>query len=406
MIRKIHRRGKRVLVIDIRWKKPDGSKGRYRHDAQVQTLAAATAEERRLVANITQYGDIHEPRGELRSEVAVEGRKLIAATSNSRDDAEPTKSTTFGEVVAKYRATYMVTDLKVTTRKGYGQVLDAVLLPRFADRPIVRLDGEAAVKLDLELTKEKLAKSTRNNAQIVLRSVLRFAKERGDLREIPPGLPRLKRPEPSILEIPTDDQVTEILRLACPTQRRAFGLMAFAGLRPNEVRALLRRDMKLRRDGDQAVGGFLSIREGLSFGETHTPKTGVREVPIARRLAVLLGDVEKGPRDGHLAVTVEGEPWGQYGLDRAFERVRDRAGLAGWSVYSLRHYAITSWLRKGVPVHVVQKMAGHKNLATTQHYVHFLKGDLEEAARRIDDDHGSHRQRGDGEANGSPDKAA
>ena len=311
MIRKIDRRGKRVLVIDIRWKKPDGSKGRYRHDAQVQTLAAATAEERRLVANITQYGDIHEPRGELRSEVAVEGRKLIAATSNSRDDAEPTKSTTFGEVVAKYRATYMVTDLKVTTRKGYGQVLDAVLLPRFADRPIVRLDGEAAVKLDLVLTKEKLAKSTRNNAQIVLRSVLRFAKERGDLREIPPGLPRLRRPEPSILEIPTDDQVTEILRLACPTQRRAFGLMAFAGLRPNEVRALLRRDMKLRRDGDQAVGGFLSIREGLSFGETHTPKTGVREVPIARRLAVLLGDVEKGPRDGHLAVTVEGEPWGR-----------------------------------------------------------------------------------------------
>ena len=87
-------------------------------------------------------------------------------------------------------------------------------------------------------------------------------------------------------------------------------------------------------------------------------------------------------------------------------RASPGAGLAGWSVYSLRHYAITSWLRKGVPVHVVQKMAGHKNLATTQHYVHFLKGDLEEAARRIDDDHGSHRQRGDGEVNGSPDKAA
>jgi site-specific recombinase XerD len=64
---------------------------------------------------------------------------------------------------------------------------------------------------------------------------------------------------------------------------------------------------------------------------------------------------------------------------------RDRAGLAGWSVYSLRHYAITNWLRKGISVHVVQKMAGHRDLSTTQHYVHFLKADLEDAARRLDD---------------------
>ncbi len=105
--------------------------------------------------------------------------------------------------------------------------------------------------------------------------------------------------------------------------------MAYAGLRPNEVRALPRRDMKLRRE---------------------------------------------------------------YGLDSAFERVRDRAGLAGWSVYALRHYAITTWLRRGIPVHVVQKMAGHRNLATTQHYVHFLKADLEDAARRLDADVRLHAQ--------------
>lgn len=164
-----------------------------------------------------------------------------------------------------------------------------------------------------------------------------------------------------------------------------------SGLRPNEVRALLRRDMKLRREGDAPVGGFLSIREGLSYGETHTPKTGVREVPISRALAALLANVEKGPREGHVALTTEGEPWGQYGLDQAFERVRDRAGLAGWSVYSLRHYAITTWLRRGIPVHVVQKMAGHRNLETTQHYVHYLKTDLEDAARLLDDDRGNGR---------------
>lgn len=376
MIRKIERRGQRVLVIDIRFRKPDGSKGRYRHDAQVQTMAAATAEERRILATLAQYGQVHEPRPEAPKEAPM-----------------PTRLT-FGEVAAKYRGSFMLTDLKVTSRRGYASVLTSVLLPKFKHRPIGEVDGEAAAKLDLELTKNKLAKSTRNNVQIVLRSVLRFAVEKKDLDAMPSGLPHLKQPAPSILEIPTDDQVTKILQLACPTQRLALGLMAYAGLRPNEVRALLRRDVQLRREGDAPVGGFLSIREGRSYGEVHTPKTGKREIPIARPLAQLLGPVEEGPRDSHVALTRKGKPWGQYGLDRAFARVRDRAGFAGWSVYALRHYAITSWLRKGIPIHVVQKMAGHRNLATTQHYVHFLKADLEDAARRLNDDRGHDRERG------------
>jgi site-specific recombinase XerD len=81
--------------------------------------------------------------------------------------------------------------------------------------------------------------------------------------------------------------------------------------------------------------------------------------------------------------TRKGEPWGQYGLAQAFDRARNKVGLSGWSVYSLRHYAITSWLRRGIPVHVVQKMAGPKHLATTQRYVHFLRTDLEAAAERL-----------------------
>ena len=83
MIRKIDRRGKRVLVIDIRYTKPDGSKGRFRHDAQVQTMPAATAEERRLVANIAQHGDVHEPVGERRMKATAPERRLVPAASNN-----------------------------------------------------------------------------------------------------------------------------------------------------------------------------------------------------------------------------------------------------------------------------------------------------------------------------------
>jgi hypothetical protein len=47
-VRIVKRRGKRRLVLDIVYTQPDGSQGRFRRDAEVQLLAAARAEERRL----------------------------------------------------------------------------------------------------------------------------------------------------------------------------------------------------------------------------------------------------------------------------------------------------------------------------------------------------------------------
>jgi integrase len=183
--------------------------------------------------------------------------------------------------------------------------------------------------------------------QAVLRSVLRFAVGRGYLSEPPGDLPRHKPIGQSILEIPSDEEVDKILGGAAEEQRLAFGLMGYAGLRPNEVRALRRRDVRLRWENGEAVGGFVSVRGEQSFGETHTPKTGQREIPITPPLARLLVGVEQGARDGLVAVNRQGRPWGQTGLVQAFERVRKRVGLEGWSVYCLRHYAITSWLRAG-----------------------------------------------------------
>ncbi|MDI1476417.1 hypothetical protein [Polyangium sp. y55x31] len=64
----------------------------------------------------------------------------------------------------------------------------------------------------LELSKRELSQSTRNNTQIVLRSVLRFAKARGYIARVPEGLPRLKPIGQCILEIPTDEEVDRIPR--------------------------------------------------------------------------------------------------------------------------------------------------------------------------------------------------
>lgn len=374
-VRKVDRNGETRLLIDIQYKTRDGKRARFRKDAEIQTMTAARAEEKRYIVNIAQFGEPYEPS------------PVPSVSSNDAQEAPAavdTEKKTFAVAVDEFRQTYMITELKVTTRRGYESVLQANLLPRFGDLAIDKVDGKAASELDLDLTKRKLTQATRNNTQIVLRTVLRFAKNREYIDDAPTNLPRLKPVGQHVLEIPTDDQVDLILDMAIDAHRLTFALMSDAGLRPNEVRALRCKNVQLKWENGEAIGGFITVREGRSYGEIHTPKTGQREIPISRALAKLLAPViEHAPRDKHVAVSGRGKPWSQWGIDSTFGRVSQHAGVEGWSVYCLRHYAITSWLRAGIPVHVVQRMAGHSNLSTTQRYVHFLKGDLEEAARRL-----------------------
>ncbi|HRI72604.1 MAG TPA: site-specific integrase, partial [Polyangium sp.] len=359
-VRKVDRNGESRLLIDIQYKTPDGKRARFRTDAELQTMTAARAEEKRYVLNIAQYGTPYEP----------------SATTNGADEpdeAEPKK--TFAEVVDEYRSTFMVTDLKVTSRRGYNSVLRGTLVPRFGEWSIDQINGKAAADLDLELTKRKLGRATRNNNQVVLRSVLRFAKTRGYIEDQPRNLPRLKPVGQQVLEIPSDEQVDRIIESAIDSHRLTFTLMSDAGLRPNEVRALRCKGVQLKWENDEPIGGFITVREGRSYGEIHSPKTGQREIPISRDLARRHAPVvQNASREKHVACNDDGDPWGQHGIDQAFGRTAERAKVEGWSVYCLRHYAITSWPRAGIPVHVVQRMAGHVNLSTTQRYVHFLKG--------------------------------
>ena len=130
-VRKDERRGK--LVMDLGYRTPHGKTARYRRDAQVQTLIAARAEERRLMALISQYGRPVEPAANQTNSVEIE------------DNDAPVEKT-FAEVVAEYQATYMITDLKVTSRRGYHSVLRGALLPRFGQLRIsqVKCGGRSA----------------------------------------------------------------------------------------------------------------------------------------------------------------------------------------------------------------------------------------------------------------------
>src|ERR1700761_3255845 len=100
--------------------------GRYRKEGQVQTMAAATAEERRILTNLAQYGEPHEPKPEA----------MVVAHKD--EPAVPS----FSEAVELFRRTTAITDLKPSSRAGYDEVFRTRLNPRLGDMPIDRIKLE------------------------------------------------------------------------------------------------------------------------------------------------------------------------------------------------------------------------------------------------------------------------
>ena len=360
-IRKEERGDKPRWVIDIPYRTPDGRRARYRRDAQVQTRAAAEGEHRRLLGELARTGT------------------LEAAQAAAPEAAEQPRSCTFNEATKYYRGSHMQTRLKPSTRAGYNRWLESLLLPRFGEQPLSELGGKALAELDAELVADGLKPSTRANIHCVYRSVLGCAVDAGFLPELPrfPPLPKVGR---QIVRPMRTEHVEQLLAVCSSSARLALSLMAFAGLRPSEVRGLRWCDVDLK-------SGVLGIRRGMIVGEETTPKSHHhRAVPLSTPLRAILEPLatQRHSPWSEVALTAQGQPWGDFGLHQAFGRAQKRAGLQGWSPKSLRHYFVTELFGRGASAPVIQKLVGHSDLATTQRYADVDADDLRGAIALLD----------------------
>lgn len=330
-------------------------------------MAGARAEERRRLVYLAEHGD---PAGPVEQD---------APPADDTAPAPP-KPITFTEAVAVFMAGKAITAIKPSTRKRYQEILGTRLLPRWSSTPCDQITYREVEALDAEMVKEGLAASTRRNVQITLRSVLDNAVHVGVLQcmQRMPALPKVGR---TVVQALTEDEVDALLRAATPCQRLAFLLATEAGLRAGEIRGLRWTDVDWKLN--QIV-----VRRTITRGEEATPKSGhERKIPLSTTLRAALEEAKKsvgGPWDP-VSLNSDGKPWGEWGLIGTFKRVADRAGLpTHWRFHDLRHHFVTRLLRRGVPSRVVQELAGHEELTTTERYAHVDDSDLHEAMARAD----------------------
>jgi len=226
--------------------------------------------------------------------------------------------------------------------------------------------------------KRTISAATKNLYLIALRGLLKF----GALLDLPvPGpekveLAKASQPSPDARHL-AEERVKRLLD-SCDTVTddgvRARALLEFmlaTGCRVSEVLGLDRRQLELTREARTPADGIRIVDEVTVLGKGNRHRRAYLTVPAREWLQRYLGS--RKDKDAALFVTRKKNADGSYRMTvwSAERIVRDaarRAGLAeDVSPHWLRHAAITLWASASLPS--AQRLAGHRQIATTQRYL-------------------------------------
>lgn len=137
---------------------------------------------------------------------------------------------------------------------------------------------------------------------------------------------------------------------------------------------------------------------GLRLSETAVPTVGdltsrsvkiaghgstVRHLPTTARVRYLARQVAT-----NYNLTDDQSPvlWRPRTIQQHFHRSLRRAGItkSGISSHSLRHSYACNLLNSGIPIHAVQALMGHQDLATTSSYLHVAEDHLTQAEAALE----------------------
>jgi integrase/recombinase XerD len=154
-------------------------------------------------------------------------------------------------------------------------------------------------------------------------------------------------------------------RVFAERNRAMFQLSIYAGMRVGEIAAL--------RCGDVfTADGRAREHIQLSAAQTkgHKARTVLLNAQVQRELAVYGRSQTTRMAGAPLFVSKAGTAFSPNSLVQAFARIYQRAGVDQATSHAGRHYFLTSLAEKGVSIHVLAALAGHKNISTTMVYLH------------------------------------
>jgi site-specific recombinase XerD len=196
---------------------------------------------------------------------------------------------------------------------------------------------------------------------------LNYCIERKHMLPLPFQVPKYKRIQESIIILPTPAEIEELLKELHEDAGLAVLLMHDAGLRRVEA-------LKVRTEHYYPDEEILFVKGKGGFE---------RQVPVSTdRLRCALKERVKKVKKGLLLRNADGEQYGD--LCKAIDNATERACL-GKNLYNhvFRHAYATNLLESGADLVTVQHNLGHKDIKTTQRYIHKCMAHRKEDSRKL-----------------------
>jgi integrase len=292
--------------------------------------------------------------------------------------------------------------LSPATRRGYRLALDGYVLPTFGALPVRLLTARALETFyaDLEAgTRSASGKGASasyvRNVHAPLAGLLKLAHrygitERNVARDV--VLPRVKRHDPTE-RVPATERVRALVDHVRTTHAElavALELAAVTGGRRSEICGLRWSDVDLERGAVRYARAVVKSEAGDWAEKDETKGKRVRSVALAPDTVAVLEAHRKAMLErvlacgaGRLADSAyvfsdAGDCatfWQPDIFSERYRRAARAVGLEAHRLHDLRHFFVTRALDAGVPVHAVQKAAGHGTLAVTSAYSHARDAD-------------------------------
>ena len=259
---------------------------------------------------------------------------------------------------------------KPSTRRGVESLLRNHLLPAFGRQPLGRIAptgvdawfGRCSVK----------APGNANKALALLRQIMNHAVSCGLVAMNPAQRTRMN-PRPRLTRFLSAEEIVRLHKTIdeCVAERPAYQrqadiirLLLFTGCRKGEIKDLRWSEVE---------GGTLRLADS---------KTGPRTVYLSADARAVIDRQRRGT--GPFVFPSGLDPDRPHGKDlRLWIRVRERAGLSGVRLHDTRHTYASQAVMKGIPLPIVARLLGHREVKMTMRYAHVGDREVIEAAERI-----------------------
>lgn len=284
----------------------------------------------------------------------------------------------------------LVETFQESRKHGNPQTIDtdsnnlAALPASLLRRPLTSIQAEDIQGHLLSELRSGKAPSTVARARTTLSALFTYAESQGMLEHPHPVRTMKKLPQLSTVaqrslslnEIPTSEQIAAVL--GALRERRAdiadvFEFMSLTGIRWGEVRAL-----RVRALSENGLPQLNVDRSHSDRYEEKVPKSwrGLRSIPLSPRGLEIFRAHAAGKRPGDYVFT--NTQGGQ------LTALVARKFPLGFRRHALRHYAASTWLRLGTPVHEVAEYLGDDPRTVLAVYAHVLgEGQRRDFAQRL-----------------------